>query len=60
MVLGVAIAAGGSTMNDGAWKPAGAPLTGLGAAISKGPCPSVCTGIVILCDTSEIQNMASI
>ena len=60
IVLGVVIAAGGSTMNDGAWKPAGAPATGLGAAISKGPCPSVCIGTVILCDTSEIQKMASI
>lgn len=60
MVLGAAIAAGGSTMNDGARKPAGAPLTGLGAAISKGPWSSACTGTVILCDTSEIQNVASI
>ena len=60
IVLGAVIAAGGSTMNDGAWKPAGAPATGLGAAICKGPCPSACTGIVSLCDTSEIQNVASI
>ena len=60
IVFGAVIAAGGSIMNDGAWKPGGAPATGLGAAISKGPCPSVCTGTVILCDTSEIQNVASI
>ena len=47
IVLGAVIATGGSTMNDGASKPAGWPATGLGAAITKGPCPSACTGTVI-------------
>ena len=60
IVVGAVIATDGSTMKDGAWKPAGAPGTGLGAAISKGPWPSVCTGTVSLCETSEIQNVASI